>query len=100
VIYGLTDGGRMPLGHPLAHDDVLVDTPYNTYKFKGLPPTPICNPGKAALYAVAHPDLRGELYFVADGDGGHRFAKTLAEQNKNIAELREHTLAKAQNAAQ
>lgn len=98
VIYGLTDGGRKPLGHPLDHDDVLIDTPYNTYKFKGLPPTPICNPGEAALYAAAHPTLRGELYFVADGDGGHRFAKTLAEQDKNIAELREHQ-DKAQTAA-
>jgi len=100
VIYGLTDDGRKPLGHALDHDDVLVDTPYNTYKFKGLPPTPICNPGAAALYAAVHPDSRGELYFVADGDGGHRFAKTLAEQNKNIAELREHTQNKAQRAAQ
>ncbi|MGH7012604.1 MAG: endolytic transglycosylase MltG [Stellaceae bacterium] len=98
VIFGLTDGGRQPLGRPLDHDDVLVDTPYNTYKFKGLPPTPICNPGEAALYAAVHPDLRGELYFVADGDGGHRFAKTLAEQDKNIAELRAHTQAKAPSA--
>jgi peptidoglycan lytic transglycosylase G len=100
VIYGLTDGGRKPLGHILDHDDVLIDTPYNTYKFKGLPPTPICNPGKAALYAAVHPELRGEFYFVADGDGGHRFAKTLAAQDKNIAALREHTQAKAQSAAQ
>lgn len=100
VIYGLSDGGRKPLGHPLDHDDVLVDTPYNTYKFKGLPPTPICNPGEAALHAAVHPDLLGEFYFVADGDGGHRFAKTLAEQDKNIAALREHTQAKAQSAAQ
>ncbi|HYL50245.1 MAG TPA: endolytic transglycosylase MltG [Stellaceae bacterium] len=99
VIYGLTDGGRKPLGHALDHDDVLVDTPYNTYKFKGLPPTPICNPGEAALNAAVHPDLRGELYFVADGDGGHRFAKTLAEQDKNIAELRAHTQAKTSGAA-
>jgi UPF0755 protein len=99
VIYGLTDGGRKALGHALDHDDVLVDTPYNTYKFKGLPPTPICNPGEAALNAAVHPDLRGELYFVADGDGGHRFAKTLAEQDKNIAELRAHTQAKTSGAA-
>lgn len=100
VIYGLTNGGRKPLGHVLGHDDLLVDTPYNTYKFKGLPPTPICNPGEAALVAAVHPDLRGELYFVADGDGGHRFAKTLAQQDKNIAELRAHTQAKTSTADQ
>ncbi|MGB8183269.1 MAG: endolytic transglycosylase MltG [Stellaceae bacterium] len=99
VIYGLTDGGRKPLGRALDHDDVLVDTPYNTDKFKGLPPTPICNPGEAALNAAVHPDLRGELYFVADGDGGHRFAKTLAQQDKNIAELRAHSQAKTPGAA-
>ena len=98
VIYGLTNGGRKPLGRVLAHDDLLVDTPYNTYKFKGLPPTPICNPGEAALLAAVHPDLRGELYFVADGDGGHRFAKTLAQQDKNIAELRAHTQTKTSTA--
>jgi len=100
VIYGLTNGGRRPLGRALGHDDLLVDTPYNTYKFKGLPPTPICNPGEAALNAAAHPDLRGELYFVADGDGGHRFAKTLAQQDKNIGELRAHTQAKTAGAEQ
>ena len=94
VIYGLTDGNRKPLGRALDHDDLAIDTPYNTYKFKGLPPTPICNPGEAALYAAVHPDLRGELYFVADGEGGHRFAKTLAQQDKNITELHAHTQAK------
>lgn len=98
VIYGLTDGGRKPLGRPLDHDDLLIDTPYNTYEYKGLPPTPICNPGAAALYAAAHPDQRGELYFVANGDGGHRFAKTLAQQDKNIIELREQTQGKPQRA--
>jgi len=100
VIYGLSNGGRKPLGHALDHNDVLVDTPYNTYKFKGLPPTPICNPGVAALEAAVHPDLRGELYFVADGDGGHRFAKTLTQQDKNIAELRARTQAKTSGTAQ
>lgn len=100
VIYGLTSGGRKPLGRALGHDDLLVDTPYNTYKFKGLPPTPICNPGEAALLAAVHPDLHGELYFVADGDGGHRFAKTLAQQDKNIGELRAHTQAKTAGAGQ
>ncbi len=99
VIYGLTDGNRKPLGRALDHDDVLVDTPYNTYKFKGLPPTPICNPGAASLQAAAHPDQRGELYFVADGDGGHRFAKTLAEQDRNIAALRQRQQAKTPGVA-
>lgn len=100
VIYGLTNGGRNPLGRALGHDDLLVDTPYNTYKFKGLPPTPICNPGEAALIAAVHPDLRGELYFVADGDGGHRFAKTLVQQDKNIGELRARAQAKTAGAGQ
>jgi peptidoglycan lytic transglycosylase G len=99
VIYGLTDGGRKPLGRPLDDGDLLIDTPYNTYKYRGLPPTPICNPGEAALYAAVHPEQRGELYFVANGDGGHRFAKTLAQQDKNITELREQLQGKAQRAA-
>jgi UPF0755 protein len=88
VIYALTDGGRTPLAHPLGHDDLGIESPYNTYLEKGLPPTPIDNPGLASIAAALAPDERGELYFVADGTGRHSFAKTLDEQNRHVAELR------------
>lgn len=84
VIYALTEG-REELKRSLSRKDLEIDSPYNTYKYAGLPPKPICNPGKEALYAAAHPDDTPFLYFVADGFGGHNFAKTLQEHNDNVA---------------
>jgi UPF0755 protein len=93
VIYAITGGknkndGQGPLGRRLLSKDLEIDSPYNTYKYAGLPPGPIANPGKASIEAVLHPELHEFLYFVADGSGGHIFAKTLAEHNKNVAEWR------------
>lgn len=87
VAYGLTHG-RGPLGRSLTRADLRSDTPYNTYVIKGLPPGPITSPGRAALEAVVHPAQTDELYFVADGEGGHAFAKTLAEHQRNVARWR------------
>jgi UPF0755 protein len=87
VIYAITKGAYV-LNRPLNLDDLQVDSPYNTYKNSGLPPTPISNPGKASIEAVLNPDETNELYFVAGGTGGHKFAATLKEHNKNVLEWR------------
>ncbi len=87
VIYALTEG-HGPLGRTLTHDDVARFSPYNTYAVAGLPPGPIANPGRATIEAVLHPEPTEALYFVANGDGGHRFALTLREQDQNIAKWR------------
>jgi len=87
VVYALTDGGGA-LGRALNREDLKIDSPYNTYRVFGLPPAPIANPGRAALEAVVHPDTTSALYFVADGSGGHVFANTLKEHNKNVQKWR------------
>src|SRR5262249_36172759 len=87
VIYGLA-GGKGALDHPIQQDELDRDTPYNTYKITGLPPTPIANPGRAAIEAVLKPAKTKDLYFVADGSGGHAFAPNLDEHNKNVAKWR------------
>jgi UPF0755 protein len=85
VIYGLTNG-KKPLGRALTRADWKLDSPYNTYVVQGLPPGPIANPGRDALAAVLKPAVTGYYYFVADGSGGHAFARTLEEHNRNVAE--------------
>ena len=83
VIYALTQG-KEELGRSLRRKDLSIDSPYNTYKYFGLPPTPICNPGKESIHAAAHPEESDYLFFVADGKGGHNFSTNLKEHNKNV----------------
>lgn len=83
VIFALTQG-KSDLGRTLKRKDLQVDSPYNTYKYYGLPPEPICNPGKDAIFAAAQPAKTDYLFFVATGDGGHNFSKSLSEHNKNV----------------
>lgn len=93
VIYALTGGaheneGQGPIGRRLLRKDLGFDSPYNTYLYKGLPPGPIANPGEDAIRATLNPEDHDYLYFVADGSGGHAFAKTLREHNENVAKWR------------
>ncbi len=87
IIYGLV-GGKGTLGRPIMRSEIDQPTPYNTYLIDGLPPGPISNPGRASLEAAANPARTRELYFVADGTGGHVFAETYDQQQKNVARLR------------
>ncbi|MFZ1774072.1 MAG: endolytic transglycosylase MltG [Rhizobiaceae bacterium] len=88
IIYGLFGGLGKPADRPIYQSDIDRVTPYNTYAIDGLPPTPIANPGRAALEAVANPSKTDDLFFVADGTGGHVFAATLEEHEANVAKWR------------
>ena len=99
IIYGLFGGKGKPADRPIYQSDIQKPTPYNTYLINGLPPTPIANPGRAALEAVANPSKTDDLYFVADGTGGHVFAATLEEHNENVARYRALLKKQADDAA-
>jgi len=87
IIYGLT-GGKGALGRPILRSEIDQHTPYNTYVIDGLPPGPIANPGRASLEAAANPARTKDLYFVADGIGGHAFAENYDQHQKNVVKLR------------
>ena len=87
VRYALIAAGQPPAG-PLTRRDLRFQSPYNSYQSDGLPPGPIANPGRAAIAAVLQPERTDALYFVADGDGGHVFARSLSEHNANVARYR------------
>ncbi len=84
VIYAAT-GGTLTGGHTITRSELDTDHPYNTYRTRGLPPGPIATPGPASLLAAAHPSPSDDLYFVATPTGGHAFARTLEEHNRNVA---------------
>lgn len=88
IIYGIWGGAGKPADEPIRQSHIASQTPYNTYVIRGLPPGPIANPGRAALEAVAHPLKTDDLYFVADGTGGHAFASTLDAHNANVRKYR------------
>ncbi|WP_415184431.1 endolytic transglycosylase MltG [Phaeovulum sp.] len=98
VIYGVTKG-QGPLGRGLRQSELRGKTPYNTYVIEGLPPTPIANPGRAAIAAALNPDSTPYLFFVADGSGGHAFAETLDQHNANVAKWRAIEAEKGQTPA-
>jgi UPF0755 protein len=81
-------GQGMPLDRPLTRADLDRDHPFNTYRNRGLPPGPIASPGRDAIRAATRPEATEFLFFVADGTGGHAFARTLDEHNRNVARWR------------
>jgi len=87
IIYGLV-GGKGTLGRPIKRSEILQPSPYNTYVIDGLPPGPIANPGRASMEAAANPARTRDLFFVADGTGGHSFSDTYDHHQKNVAKLR------------
>ncbi len=87
IIYGLV-GGKGTLGRQIKRSEIQQPTPYNTYVIEGLPPGPIANPGRASLEATANPARTRELFFVADGTGGHTFTETYDAHQRNVAKLR------------
>jgi UPF0755 protein len=87
IIYGLV-GGKGTLGRPIKRSEIQQPSPYNTYVVDGLPPGPIANPGRASLEAAANPARTRDLFFVADGTGGHAFSDTYDVHQKNVAKLR------------
>lgn len=99
IIYGLFGGKGKPGDRPIYQSDIDKQTPYNTYQINGLPPTPIANPGRASLEAVANPSKTKDLYFVADGNGGHVFAENLDDHNQNVARYRALMKKQAEDAA-
>lgn len=96
VIYGITEG-KGPLGRGIRASELRARTPWNTYVIPALPPTPIANPGRDAIRAVVNPLSTTFFYFVADGTGGHAFAETLTEHNRNVARWREIERARSNN---
>ncbi len=90
VVYAVTDQLGHMQGKRLLRKHLDVDSPYNTYKYAGLPPAPIANPSRAAIDATLHPESHDYIFFVADGTGGHLFAKTLTEHNRNVQKWREY----------
>ncbi len=102
IVYGLV-GGQGPLGRPITRSDIDSRTAYNTYQIDGLPPGPICNPGRASIEATLNPATSSDLYFVADGTGGHVFTATLKDHNtavQNWRKVERELRAKQQAAAQ
>lgn len=83
IIYGIV-GGRGSLGRSITRTDIDTKTDYNTYRINGLPPGPICNPGRQTIEATLNPAVTNDLYFVADGTGGHTFSETLAAHNAAV----------------
>jgi UPF0755 protein len=97
IVYGLV-GGKGSLGRGILRSEIEKPTPYNTYAVEGLPPGPIANPGRASLEAAANPAKTKEVYFVADGTGGHAFAETLEQHQRNVVRWREVERSRANDA--